>query len=88
MEFHTGEYANAKSEKDMAKELKILKEAASYALSKGLEVNAGHGLNYDNVHAVAAIKGMNELNIGHSIISRAVFTGLASAVKEMLELVR
>ena len=52
-------------------------------MSKGLIVNAGHGLNYTNVRRIADIKDMNELNIGHSIISRAVFTGLRSAVKEM-----
>ncbi len=88
IEFHTGEYANARGSKARQKQLKILKRATQYALKKGLEVNAGHGLNYDNVRAVAEIKGMNELNIGHSIVSRAVFTGIRNAVQEMVRLVR
>lgn len=88
IELHTGEYANAKSDAAARKELEILKKAVKHALSLGLEVNAGHGLNYENVRAVACINGMNELNIGHSIISRAVFVGISAAVKEMLELVQ
>ena len=86
IELHTGGYANAKTPGARRKELGILKKATGYALSLGLEVNAGHGLNYENVKDVAQIKGMNELNIGHSIISRAVFVGISAAVKEMLEL--
>jgi pyridoxine 5-phosphate synthase len=54
----------------------------------GLEVNAGHGLDYLNTKEVAAIRGVNELNIGHSIISRAIFVGLPQAVREMLEIIR
>ena len=88
VELHTGEYANAGSDRARKTELDILKRAAKHALSLGLEVNAGHGLNYENVADIAKIKGMNELNIGHSIISRAVFVGIAEAVKEMLELIR
>lgn len=88
IELHTGEYANASSAAAKKRELDILRSAAAYALSLGLEVNAGHGLNYDNVKNVAAIEGMNELNIGHSIISRAVFSGLGRATEEMLELLR
>lgn len=88
IELHTGEYANAKSKAARKKELAVLKKATEYALSLGLEVNAGHGLHYENVKDVARIKGMNELNIGHSIISRAVFVGIGQAVKEMLRLVR
>ncbi|MBI4974328.1 MAG: pyridoxine 5'-phosphate synthase [Candidatus Omnitrophica bacterium] len=88
VELHTGEYANAKSETSRKRELKILNEAVEYASALGLEVNAGHGLNYDNTKDVAAIDKINELNIGHSIISKAVFIGLAEAVREMLELVR
>ena len=65
-----------------------MRRAAEYALSLGFEVNAGHGLNYDNVKDVARIKGINELNIGHSIIARAVFTGLEKAVKDMIGLIR
>jgi pyridoxine 5-phosphate synthase len=88
IEFHTGEYANARGPKARRKQLKILERSARYALKKGLEVNAGHGLNYDNVKAVADIKGMNELNIGHSIVSRAVFTGIRKAVADMKRIIR
>jgi len=88
IEFHTGEYANASGARAVSRRLSILKRAARYAFEKGLIVNAGHGLNYKNVKAVAKIKGMNELNIGHSIVSRAVFTGIAGAVEEMIGLIR
>jgi pyridoxine 5-phosphate synthase len=88
IEFHTGEYANARTAKDARTELAKLRRAASYAIEKGLEVNAGHGLNYRNVTPVARIDGMNELNIGHSIISAAVFAGIGRAVKDMLRLIR
>lgn len=88
IELHTGRYANAASESGRLKELNVLKRAAEYALSRGVEVNAGHGLNYENVMDVAAIDGINELNIGHSIISRAVFVGIGKAVEEMLRLIR
>lgn len=88
IELHTGEYANAPSEKARKKELDVLRKAASYAHSAGLEVNAGHGLNYENTRDVACIDEMNELNIGHAIIARAVFSGLGEAVREMLEIAR
>ena len=88
IELHTGEYANARGPRARLKQLKILKRATKYALRNGLEVNAGHGLNYDNVRAVAEIRGMNELNIGHSIVSRAVFVGMRKAVSEMVRLIR
>ncbi len=83
IELHTGTYANAKSVKEGLKELDRLKEIASYADAKGLRVNAGHGLDYQNVADIAKIPEIEELNIGHSIIGRAVFTGLAEAVREM-----
>lgn len=83
IELHTGAYAEAKDPKLVEEELKRIQEGAAYALSKGLIVNAGHGLHYHNVQAIAAIPGLNELNIGHAIIARAVFTGLAEAIKEM-----
>lgn len=86
VELHTGAYAEATG-KEMEEELQRLEKATEYGLSKGLIVNAGHGLNYQNVEPVAAIKGMNELNIGHSIIGRAVFTGLKGAVQDMKALV-
>ncbi len=82
IELHTGAYAEASGSEQKA-ELDRLNKAVKYALGKGLIVNAGHGLNYQNVEPVAAISGLTELNIGHSIISRAMFTGLKSAVAEM-----
>jgi len=88
IELHTGEYSNAAAGRERLKQLKILEKSVVYAKSLGLVVNAGHGLDYDNVKDVAAIKGLNELNIGHSIIARAVFTGLEAAVGEMLDLIR
>lgn len=84
IEIHTGEYANAATSSSRRKELDAIKRAASYALDLGLEVNAGHGLDYGNVTDIAVINGMNELNIGHSIISRAVFVGMERAVEEMI----
>jgi pyridoxine 5-phosphate synthase len=88
IELHTGRYAAARSAPAMRRQLDILIRSAAAARSCGLEVNAGHGLNYENARAVANIKGMHELNIGHSIISRAVFVGLKDAVKDMVRLVR
>ena len=95
VEFHTGRYANAcltgrqvKDEKAVKNELDVLKDAAKAALKLKLKVNMGHGLNYTNVKEVAGIPGVEELNIGHSIISRAVFHGLDEAVREMLDLVK
>ncbi len=83
IELHTGAYAEAETLEQFQYELNRLKLATEFALAKGLIVNAGHGLNYQNVEPVAAIAGINELNIGHSIISRALFTGLKDAVKDM-----
>jgi pyridoxine 5-phosphate synthase len=88
IELHTGEYANAKNVRVAEKELKRIRDSVRYALSLGLEVNAGHGLDYENTGAIAAIEGINELNIGHSIIARAVMVGLRQAVEEMLEMIR
>ncbi|MFA6079160.1 MAG: pyridoxine 5'-phosphate synthase [Candidatus Omnitrophota bacterium] len=88
IELHTGEYANAGTQKVKSQKLNALKKACEYAIMRGMEVNAGHGLDYMNVRQVARIKGMNELNIGHSIISRAIFVGVDRAVREMLELIR
>lgn len=83
IELHTGAYADAETPELVAKELKRIQEGVAYALSKGLIVNAGHGLHYHNVQAIAAIRGINELNIGHAIIARAAFTGLAEAIQAM-----
>ena len=85
IELHTGRYALGKRPKNA--ELKKLRDMTRYARSLGLTVNAGHGLKYHNTKAVAAIPGIRELNIGHSIISRAAFVGLDQAVREMKKIV-
>ncbi len=87
IELHTGAYSNAFRIKNDEIEFNKLKQAALLAQSLGLKVNAGHGLNYDNVKKMHEIENIYELNIGHSIISKAVFIGLDNAVKEMLYLV-
>ncbi|PLS68064.1 MAG: pyridoxine 5'-phosphate synthase [Cyanobacteria bacterium M5B4] len=87
IELHTGTYANAQTETDRERELEILQTGAQIALDLGLRVNAGHGLTYWNVQPIAQIPGMEELNIGHSIISRAVLVGLDRAVREMKALI-
>ncbi|WP_313018465.1 pyridoxine 5'-phosphate synthase [Atlantibacter hermannii] len=86
IEIHTGCYADAKDEATQAKELARIANAATYAASKGLKVNAGHGLTYHNVQPIAALPEMHELNIGHAIIGRAVMSGLKEAVSEMKRL--
>lgn len=83
VEFHTGTYADAKSENEVNRELDRLLNAAVYADGIGLIVNAGHGLNVDNVRPILKMKNLYELNIGHSIISRAIFIGLENAIIEM-----
>lgn len=83
IELHTGRYAEAHSDKSRDQELQQLWDATQQAQKLGLRVNAGHGLTYWNVAAVAAISGMEELNIGHSIVSRAVLVGMERAVREM-----
>ncbi len=88
IELHTGRYANAKTNIEVEKCIAELIDATQFACSLGLKVNAGHGLNYKNVKRVVEIEGIEELNIGHSIISKAVFLGLGDAVKEMLVLLR
>ena len=83
IELHTGEYAEAGSREAVDAAFNTIADAVAYARKKGLIVNAGHGLNYHNTERVAAIPGINELNIGHAIIARAVFTGLKEAVRDM-----
>jgi pyridoxine 5-phosphate synthase len=83
VELHTGEYAEAQNPAVRETSFKQLADAVAYARKKGLIVNAGHGLHYHNTERVAAIPGINELNIGHAIVARAVFTGLKEAVREM-----
>ena len=87
IELHTGAYANATGS-ERAVQLERVRSGAKLAASLGLTVNAGHGLNYHNVQPIAAIGEIVELNIGHSIIARAVFDGLAKAVRDMKELMR
>jgi pyridoxine 5-phosphate synthase len=86
VELHTGRYAEAQSDDDRRRELEVIINAVAQARTGGLCVNAGHGLHYENVRDIAAIGELNELNIGHSIVARAVFTGLRQAVAEMKEL--
>lgn len=88
VEFHTGAYANATTKAAQMEELKKLADMAAYASSKGLHVNSGHGLTYENVAPIAAIPQMEELNIGHSIIARAIFVGLPTAVQEMKKIMQ
>lgn len=82
IEIHTGHYSHLEREAQQ-QELVAIQETAAVAHTLGLEVHAGHGLNYDNVGAIAAIPEIVELNIGHFIIGEAVFTGLADAIKQM-----
>ncbi|GBD35680.1 Pyridoxine 5'-phosphate synthase [bacterium HR36] len=86
VEFHTGRYANAPSWQQRQHELEALIQAARRAHDTGLHVHMGHGLNYENVCAIAAIPHVEELNIGHSIVSRAIFVGMRQAVREMKDL--
>jgi pyridoxine 5-phosphate synthase len=88
IELHTGQYAEADNEQSRAKELEILRAGCQQAIAKGLRVNAGHGLTYWNVAAIAALEGMEELNIGHTIISRAALVGIERAVREMKQAIR
>ena len=83
IELHTGAYADAETPEAQKAELERIIRGAEYAASKGLIVNAGHGLNLDNVTPIARIAQIHELNIGHSIIADAVFIGLAQSVKQM-----
>ena len=86
VELHTGSYANARNETEMMMELDKIRKSTEDALSQRLRVSAGHGLNYVNVTAVSRIDGVEELNIGHSIVSRAVFSGMEKAVRDMIQL--
>ena len=88
VEVHTGRFADARDRTERARELARIESVVATARSAGLQVNAGHGLNYQNVQAVAAIREVCELNIGHAIIARALFTGIGEAVREMKRLMR
>lgn len=88
VELHTGVYADSASREERERNLKQLYDQVAYTRQQGVLVNAGHGLNYHNVQAVAQIPGLNELNIGHSIVSEALFLGWFEAVKKMKALLR
>ena len=86
VEIHTGRFAEAHTEAEAAAELARIRTAVAHGQKLGVQVNAGHGLHYHNVHAVAAIPGVAELNIGHAIVAQALFVGWAAAVAEMKRL--
>ena len=86
IEIHTGRYADAATDEARRQELVRIEQAVQQGLEHKLLVNAGHGLNYHNVQAIAAIPGISDLNIGHAIIARALFTGMQEAVREMKRL--
>ena len=88
IEIHTGQYANAKEISDKILEAEKIRQIARMAKELGMGVNAGHGLNYLNIVPIANIEDIDEVSIGHSIISRAVFTGLHKAVEDMLVILR
>lgn len=88
VELHTGRYADAETSSIRSDELKRIQSAAQYANSAGLQVNAGHGLNFHNVEAICKITEIVELNIGHAIIAQAVFSGLAKTVGDLKQLMR
>jgi pyridoxine 5-phosphate synthase len=86
IEIHTGHYADATTAGQRADELQRITRAVMRGKELGLQVNGGHGLNYQNVAAIAALSEVSELNIGHAIIARALFSGLSEAVREMKRL--
>ncbi len=88
IEIHTGEYANARNEREQHERLDIVCSAAEFAVGLGLGVNAGHGLNYLNIIPFKQIQHIEEVSIGHALVSRAVFVGLERAVREMAKLVK
>ena len=88
IELHTGAFADAEIASEKLAELERIKQAVAHGLSLGLVVNAGHGLHYHNVHLVAAIPGIEELNIGHAIVAHALFVGWDNAVSEMKALMK
>ncbi len=87
IEIHTGVFANAVSEEEQFDELEKIRAAVKHAKKLGLGVNAGHGLNYQNIKVFREVPDIDEVSIGHAVISRAVFTGIEAAVKEMIRLI-
>lgn len=88
IELHTGHFASAKNKQQRQEELDKIWHAATLAQDLGLVVNAGHGLDFQNVQEIASIPGLHELNIGHAIVARAIFDGMETAVREMKRLMR
>ncbi|HLJ92050.1 MAG TPA: pyridoxine 5'-phosphate synthase [Gemmataceae bacterium] len=88
IEFQTASYSEARTPDARRRQLAILEEAAVFARDQGLHIHLGHGLNYTNVQAVCRIGGVEELNIGHSIVARAVLVGMERAVREMKQVIR
>lgn len=88
VELHTGRYCEARTIEDQEQEFHLIEETAELAFESGLRVNAGHGLDYRNAHPIAALPFIDELSIGHAVISRAVLVGIENAVREMLAIVR
>ena len=88
VELHTGRYADAETDAEAERELAVIADAAKQAHERGLQVNAGHGLHYHNTQKIAAIPELVELNIGHAIVARSVFTGFQAAVREMKQLMQ
>lgn len=88
IELHTGRYADAATPEMQQVELETIRTMAAYAFGRGLQVNAGHGLHYENTVQIAAIPELSELNIGHAIVARALFVGFAEAVREMKALIQ
>lgn len=86
IEIHTGHFADAENKEERMQELNRIRSAVEFGVKEGLQVNAGHGLHYHNVSDIACINHVRELNIGHAIVARAVFTGLQEAVREMKRL--
>lgn len=87
IELHTGAYADASNDEEQKQRLNELFEGAEYAHSLGLQVNAGHGLHYENLKPILAMPHLNELNIGHSIVARSLMVGMEQAVREMKQLI-
>lgn len=88
IEIHTGTYCNAQNENEITTELERIYSAAAYAQEVGIRINAGHGLNYENIHPILKINGLEELNIGHSIISKSIFMSIGHAVSDMVSIVK
>ena len=88
IELHTGKYCEARTEKDQEQQFRLIEQTAEMAFEAGLRVNAGHGLDYRTTHPIAALPFIEELSIGHAVVSRAVLVGLDQAVREMVAIVR